>query len=251
MAQTPIWIGSTIDIKEGKQALDALDKRNDTQFIVDGAITKVSHERWKEAQKYEYDTWMIYANTASTDRNNEHYQNFEEYACLPKNLGKLIEIGCGPFTQTKTIIVGRTTESITLVDPLINEYRNHQHCSYPRFDNPILLPILAEDIPADIGDYDTVICINVIEHVRDSRAVLANIDRLVKPGGILILCEKVYDGTDFNLLYDTGHPIRINEALLEELLLKFDKKLYNVVPSHDKFCTSAAHYFIGTKHNIT
>lgn len=247
MAQTPIWIGSAVDIKEGKQALDALNRRNDTQFIADGAITKVTDERWKEAQKYERDTWMVYANTASTDRNNEHYQNFEGYACLPDNLGKLIEIGCGPFTQTKTIIAGRTVESITLVDPLINEYRNHQHCSYSRFDHPILLPIPAEDIPADMCDYDTVICINVIEHVRDARAVLANIDRLVKPGGTLILCERVYDGTDLSLLYDVGHPIRINEALFEELVSKFIKKLYNVIPLHDSFCVSAAHYFIGTK----
>ena len=44
MAQTPIWIGSAVDIKEGKQALDALNRRNDTQFIADGAITKVTDD---------------------------------------------------------------------------------------------------------------------------------------------------------------------------------------------------------------
>jgi len=247
MAQTPIWIGSAVDIKEGKQALDALNRRNDTQFIADGAITKVTHERWKEAQKYERDTWMVYANTASTDRNNEHYQNFEGYACLPSNLGKLIEIGCGPFTQTKTIIADHTVESITLVDPLIGEYLNHQHCSYSRFDHPTLLPIQAEDIPIDMCDYDTVVCINVLEHVRDAPTVLANLIRLVKLGGNLVFCERAYDGTDLSMLYDVGHPIRINAALLDQFFAKFNKKLYNVIPMHDTFCVSSVHYFIGTK----
>jgi SAM-dependent methyltransferase len=41
----------------------------------------------------------------------------------------------------------------------------------------------AADMPLESGSYDTVICVHVLEHVVDDRAVMNEIHRVLKPGG--------------------------------------------------------------------
>jgi len=47
--------------------------------------------------------------------------------------------------------------------------------------------IMKDDL-VDLGQYDLVICANVIEHLRDPRALIDNAQRLLAPGGKLYLC---------------------------------------------------------------
>lgn len=56
-----------------------------------------------------------------------------------------------------------------------------------RFAN---LRLLADDIAASklpAREFDLVLCTEVLEHIADSRAALAGISRLLRPGGVLIL----------------------------------------------------------------
>lgn len=60
--------------------------------------------------------------------------------------------------------------------PLVNEFAN--------------LQFLADDISASrlpAGEFDLVLCSEVVEHIADSRAALAGMRRLLRPGGVLIL----------------------------------------------------------------
>jgi SAM-dependent methyltransferase len=217
MFEEPIWVGSPIDVRHGDKAREALAENNDKKYWQeDTGITQVDEQRWLQAQRYEFDTWMRHGLSNSSDRHDEHLQIFDNYRVLPQKLGDLLEIGCGPFTQTKTIIQGHDVQSITLLDPLLEHYKKHPHCSYGRLSpSPTLLAKPAEQLDAE-AQFDTIICINVLEHVQDANKVLANIRRAARLGTIFIMGERTYDDLDVGQIYDIGHPIRIKSAVLDE-----------------------------------
>jgi len=215
--KSPIWIGSPIDVRSGDTALEALAKDNDQHYWQeDVGIVQVDEQRWKQAQQYEADTWMKHHLSASSDRHYEHAKLFNNYQALPDNLGDLLEIGCGPFTQTSMITQRHTAKSITLLDPLLEQYKQHPHCLYNKLSPaPTLIAKRGEDLDL-VGQFDTIICINVLEHVQDAMKVLANIKRALKSGGIIIMGETTYDGLNVNITYDVGHPIRVKSAVLND-----------------------------------
>jgi SAM-dependent methyltransferase len=71
------------------------------------------------------------------------------------------------------------------VEPLADKYREHglliedSHAEY--------LSVGAEHIPLESNTVDVVVARNSLDHVDDPDAVLAEIQRLLKPGGTLIL----------------------------------------------------------------
>jgi len=219
------WVGSPVDYRIGDAADKALSEVNDNKYWREGlGSIEVDKERWDQAQKYELDTWMKHGTASQDDRDHVHIEGFNSYVDIPIELGKLVEIGCGPFTQSHNIVQGRTVDSVTLVDPLILKYSKHQNCRYWSFDKkPIMVNSAAEDF-TETG-FDTAICINVLEHVRDANLVMNNLVKCLNPGGLLIFHDRVYDGLDITRIYDIGHPIRITSAFLNPFLDMF-KKVY-------------------------
>lgn len=213
----PIWIGSQADIRYGDKASEALQIENDAQYWQeDRGIIRVDQARWERAQQYESEAWMKYNLSSCSDRDEDHIKLFDNYRVLPTNLGNLLEIGCGPFTQTRVVLQTRIALSITLLDPLLNTYKSHPNCYYNKLQpQPTLLSIPAEDLNTKSA-FDTIVCINVLEHVRDAELVLSNIKEAAKPGAILVMGERTYDDLDVNKIYDVGHPIRIKSSVLEE-----------------------------------
>jgi SAM-dependent methyltransferase len=49
---------------------------------------------------------------------------------------------------------------------------------------PTFLIVPDEKFPIDDGSYDTCLCLNTLEHVYDSRFMLDEIFRVMKPGGV-------------------------------------------------------------------
>jgi SAM-dependent methyltransferase len=74
----------------------------------------------------------------------------------------------------------------------VSEY-NHAYCSIIRLRaarHDLALPIFnaaGEDLPFERESFDTVVCWDVIEHVRDPRAVLSEIARVLRPGGSVLI----------------------------------------------------------------
>ncbi|CAF3213719.1 unnamed protein product, partial [Rotaria sp. Silwood2] len=65
-------------------------------------IGEVSVERWKKAASREGNFWVI--NVQHEDRWGDHLAGFDNYKLLPNELGNMVELGCGPFTQTLSIL---------------------------------------------------------------------------------------------------------------------------------------------------
>ena len=72
------------------------------------------------------------AGTQTADRNEHHAANFNRYAALPLTLGHVVELGCGPYTQTQSILRPESVvTSLTLVDPLAAHYATRTRgCTY-------------------------------------------------------------------------------------------------------------------------
>lgn len=239
MSDKTIWVGAPDDLRTGDAALDAIRQENDANYYdpVYGTV-RVPLERWRKAQGYESRGWLHCWSDQSDDRSAEHAKLFNDYQVLKVDLGHVCEVGCGPFTQLKRIIQGRTATKVTLLDPLLNSYRKLRHCSYKsgKFMNlpTILKSEMAESL-TDFAAYDTIICINVLEHVMDAPKILENLKRAVKAGGTLVFGERSFDDYDPHYTFDMGHPIQLKRPLLDAFRKNFQVLYEN------------RSYFIGTR----
>lgn len=75
-----------------------------------------------------------------------------------------------------------------------------------------------EPLPWDAAAVDVLICSHLLEHVEDDRRLLAEIGRVLKPGGHLILMVPIHE-TDQNS--NPLHVRRYTEEALEGLLAEF------------------------------
>ncbi len=238
-----IWVGAPNDLREGTAARKALAQINDMKYWDDEVgIIEVDPIRWQEAQAYEAAGWVQHWQGATDDRNGEHKRGFNNYRDLPKNLGDLLEVGCGPFTQTRTILKDRIAKSITLLDPLLLQYANCvQNCTYKngQLDGQEAKRVNARVEDMEFSDeFDTIICINVLEHVLNARKVLNNITEALRPGGLAVLGERTYDDLDISKLYDVGHPIRVKSKVIKEWANDYEEVYRN------------GDYFIGRKRQV-
>lgn len=198
-------------------------------------VAVVNEKRWNGAQNTESVTWK--SPNRKSDRQDEHTNNFRNYASLSlfdHELGDILEMGSGPFTNTKSILAstGLSPKSITLVDPLIDEYYNsNPYCTYK---NDVLLGhkvirvnATAEDFRAPEGkQFDTIVLINMIEHVRNAFLAYQNIFSTLKEGGVVIFHERFwpnYNGLETkNMREWLLHPIRLNKRFAHALSSRFE-----------------------------
>jgi SAM-dependent methyltransferase len=195
---------------------------------------RVSKERWFRAQLSEKDYWADAAR-ASDDNDNAgaSYELFEGYAKVPSALGNVLELGCGPFTQLKSLLgnaaIPWSVSSVTLADPILVSESKHPRSSFQsgsfeahgkRYSTK-LLQIGAEEVGQLYHDsFDTVIMQNVLEHVQDAFAVLESMYNATKVGGVVVFWEPMY-GNQWSgwsgaqgqeLLIDMNLPLQLEVA---------------------------------------
>lgn len=234
-----LFISSPVDVFEGQQADDRLKLVNDSRFVSEGGILRVDAERWQQAQQYERDTWLKYNLETQTDRNEIHREGFDDYKAVPFRLGNYLELGCGPFTNSRFIIGGRETDSVTLIDPLATDYEiNHPRCTYKGGrlcgrDVGIVTTTI-ESLNPDRQWADTIVMINVLPHCYDCLKIFDIIRRILRPGGLLIFHESPRELAPMDI-YDVGHPLVVTKAILDDFRAAFEEIYVN------------GDYFIGRK----
>lgn len=221
---TKIFVASPVEVYHEDTAAARLAVTNDAAYYDEGkGILSVPVERWQQAQVYERATWMEYNLGSIDDRNGEHAEKFDGYSALPADLGDMIELGCGAFTNTRLILEHRTARTVTLLDPLLDSYLSHPNCHYK--DGTLAghpVKTVAQSIEAyrTKQKFDAIVMINVLTHCQDAHKVMHWIDAHLKSGGFLVFGEhpNVMSAHD---LYDVGHPLRFTEAQINEWLLGY------------------------------
>ena len=128
---------------------------------------------------------------------------------------RVLEIGAGIGNLTRALVAGRKRYAATDVNPehlarLASRFRHRPNLEIRSCDLT-----RAEDFAPFAGGMDTVICLNVLEHIEDDRSGLANIYSALDHGGRAILLvpegQSVFGTIDVAL----GHVRRYSEAELK------------------------------------
>ena len=91
----------------------------------------------------------------------------------------ILDVGCGPTG----IVYFLNAKSAFGLDPLARQYEKWNGHWVKRVD---LLCGCGEDIPLKSDSVDAVFCVNCVDHTRDPGAVLVEIARVLKVGGLLV-----------------------------------------------------------------
>ncbi len=106
----------------------------------------------------------------------------------------------------------------------------------------------------NFGKYDTLMSINVIDHVWDAYQFLSNIYNALKPGGILIFHDR-FSPTPIYLNSALGpghwyHPIRVSKKIFNHFFDQFEEiYLFEGLTRGmiERKCGEVGFYFIGRK----
>ncbi len=170
------------------------------------------------------------------DWNHWWAEKFDSYRFLPSEVGDYLEVGCGPYTNTRLILQERTARRVLCSDPLVRQYvRFRQSWLADAFrdgraeidDHP------AEELDLPDWSLEVVVMINVLDHVYDADLALANAARLVRPNGFLIFGQDLIDEDDRFHDEDVGHPIALTEADVRPHLATFAPVLDRVLPREE------------------
>ena len=159
-----VWEGKKIGWKDGIAAVATILRY---AFVDDEENQRAGYRILLRMQKLErYNAWM-----------------WEQLA--PWVGRRVLEVGAGVGNMTKFLLSRERVIATDLDDKYLailrNLFETYGHVTIGRFD-------LAEDEPPGAGEkLDTVLCLNVLEHVEDDVGALRALYRLLEPGGRLVL----------------------------------------------------------------
>jgi SAM-dependent methyltransferase len=150
------------------------------------AMRAVTPDRWKASQRLELKFWKNWTKVTP-------YQNLD----IPKywsgeltHFGvtkdifagrRVVDIGCGPYGLIH--FLDNAAERIR-IDPLLPQYESRMLLSGGA---QLSLAALGEFLPLASKSVDIAICFNALDHMQDPAAALAEIKRVLRPGGTLFL----------------------------------------------------------------
>jgi len=233
-------------------------------YVSSSGVTQIPIKMWKVAQKLELDVWKEATFSTSGDRPDDHIKGFNGYKNLNTHtFGNTLEIGSGPWTQLRYAVkaiggdVGLT--GITLLEPNGENYkRSVATCAYKNgsmLGLPVRLLSIGGEELSIIEEMDTVISLNVLDHVQDALKVLQNMYNALKPGGVIIWNDRWYDSPagcreKFDRFETSLHPMRPKFVVFEHFISQFETislTWTQVKTETGRECDGGEIYFVGRK----
>ena len=199
------------------------------------------------SQEAEKRIWNKFGEGQATfDRTDAHMTDFDEYKPVGEigaNLGNFMEVGSGPWTQSYWMMKSRKfkVDRYVVLDPGVISYvGNVKSTVFRRGEIPgyegktVVINGGGEHLDIFEESFDTVMMVNVLQHVNNAVMMLRNIYNSIKPGGLLIFSDcwmteaQDEEGENYEFWLDVVyHPIRMKKAVFEQFLSGFDP-IYDV-----------------------
>lgn len=156
----------------------------------------VSKARWLDSQKRLSELWqqedLLAAETGRIKRCYLPLLARHRPETLPET--RILDLCCGPVCSAQYIKPGKKT----YLDPMLDAYRRMYPGKLPKGRH---MALAAEKVPEDDHRFDIILCINGLDHVLNPELALNEIERLLKPDGLLIVGVTVFPGLLARLRY--------------------------------------------------
>lgn len=193
----------------------------------------VTTERWSAAQSYERDYWAGFAEQIAAGsvsqmdwygwRARQLAARLEalELSSLTSGQAALVEVGCGPIGVASFFPAAERVA----VDPLNDFYASNPTLTHLRSAAVDYRTGVGESLPCESGAFDLAIIENCIDHVQDVDAVMRELHRVLRPGGVLYLTVNCRTPLGFvvhralsRLEIDAGHPHTFTVGRAERMM---------------------------------
>jgi SAM-dependent methyltransferase len=136
--------------------------------------------------------------------------------------GHVLEVGSGIGNISRFLLEQPYTVTVSDFRESYCERLRNAFNGNPRLAGVVRMdlvdPSFARTFSAFLGNFDTIIALNVIEHIKDDVTAIRNLRDLLKPGGRLIVLvpafQFLYNRFDYNL----GHYRRYRVPRIRELI---------------------------------
>jgi SAM-dependent methyltransferase len=127
---------------------------------------------------------------------------------------RVLEVGSG-IGNISRFLVGRPCVVLTDTEPT---YRRQLADRFAATSGVRVAALTLPDVPPDLADqrFDTIVCLNVLEHIEHDRAALVAMRGLLAPGGRLVLLVPALPALYGTLDESLGHYRRYTRPLLRE-----------------------------------
>ncbi|MCU1238355.1 MAG: glycosyl transferase, family 2 [Candidatus Solibacter sp.] len=137
------------------------------------------------------------------------------------HIGKyVLEIGAGIGNLSRILSTGRKRYVATDLDAEHLERLRARLSARPQLETAVLDASRAEDGAAFRGQMDTVICLNVVEHIKDDLGALQNIHAALREGGRAIILVPEGQSIYCSLDEELGHWRRYSEEQLRARMVE-------------------------------
>lgn len=193
----------------------------------------VSSDRWEDAQSYEQGYWdQVAAEAAAGDETKIGFYRWRgeelvrwidslDLTELTDGSARIVEIGSGPIGVAGFF---PATERVS-VDPLEDFYSRRPALVQIRSPNVSYRQGTGESLPVEAGSADLVVIENCIDHCQDMDAVMAEIRRVLRPGGFLYLTVNARSRPGYFVhrflsatRIDAGHPHTFTLARVDRFI---------------------------------
>lgn len=162
---------------------------------------------------------------------------------LPYLGERMLEVGAGLGTVAGYVLQNAKVAELVLVEPADNIFPllREQFSGDSRVK---LVHGQLEDIAASLASVDSAIAVNVLEHVADDRALLRTINRVLLPGGVVLLCVPALPWLYGTLDESFQHVRRYTKR---ELARRLEEAGFRVERLHYFNCIGVVAWFVAGK----
>lgn len=143
-------------------------------------------------------------------------------AIAPFCRGKVIEIGSGIGNMSKLLLNQSLQVTLSDIRPEYCRILQQEFGKHPRLGGihqlDLAIPNFVDIYPPLLGQFDTVVALNVIEHIGPDGLAVLNARELLRPGGRLIVLVPAFQWLNNSLDKELGHFRRYTKNSLAALL---------------------------------